>query len=151
MNEVINAPDLTSRNDQTTGDYYLGVKMIDGVPKVVKFEYSNNSGNPNSLIESVDDIEATLNGNQGNATQLTGLTNNITTSVNAGDSVKLLEALQGRVMYVRNSSANQISVYPASGEKFSTVSIDGNVNLAPEATYMFVCIKDGVWSSALFT
>lgn len=98
------------------------------------------------VVASAVGIVAFATGGQVNATQLLKKFNQIDTVASANDSVKLVPALIGKVQGVFNNTANDLTVYPATGEY-----IDGTINnsfvIDPGDYVEFRAYASGRWDS----
>lgn len=98
------------------------------------------------VVASAVGIVAFAGGGQANSTQLLKKFNQIDTVAVANDSVKLVPALIGKVQGVFNNTANDLTVYPATGEY-----IDGTINngftIAAGDYVEFRAYASGRWDS----
>ncbi len=99
------------------------------------------------MIDIETTITAFATGGQGSAVALTGQFNNITTVATAGDSVKLLTAVEGLVMEVKNSGVATLAVFPFSGDSFNALGANLSIDLLPGATKRFIAISATVWET----
>lgn len=92
-------------------------------------------------------ITAFATGGQASATALTEETNNVTTVATAGDSVKLPAAEAGKHVYVKNSGATALDIFPATGDSIDALAVNLAIRIQPGSTVNFRA-KDGtVWES----
>lgn len=102
-----------------------------------------------TLIESTETgITAFAGGGQTNATQLTATYNEVTVVASAGDSVKLLPAEEGLKQIVKNDSANNLAVFPATGDTIDDGAVNASITLAPGATVTFEAVSSTNWETS---
>lgn len=89
--------------------------------------------------------------NQGTATQLTAVEFNNVTTVASGTGVLLVAASAGLRQIVKNSGANALTVYPASGDAIDAGSANAGVLLQVGQQIMFSAIDATTWQSDLLT
>lgn len=94
-------------------------------------------------------IAAFATGGQASATALTKFSNRVTVCATNGDSVKLPAATAGRMVHVKNASANTLAIFPASGEVINALSPDASISLATVKSMLFVCSLAGTWDTIL--
>jgi hypothetical protein len=86
---------------------------------------------------------------QAGATALTGFVNYVTTGT-AADGVKLpAERLVGDVIYVVNSSANSLNVYPATGGKINNGSANAAKALVANMSGCYISLGSENWAAVL--
>jgi hypothetical protein len=105
-----------------------------------------------SIIQNVstqNSIVARAGGGQPLATQLTAVANRITTVATAGDSVKLPIAMPGKVVFLKNTSANSCNVFPSQNEVINALATNAAYALATVKSAWFVCIQVGIWEADL--
>lgn len=98
-----------------------------------------------SHLLSVDSYTAFAGGGQASATALTSYDNNITTVATANDSVKLMSAVKNRRQKVRNNGANDLDIYPQTGQNFTGYAADAPFTLSPGGVWEFVCAVNGTY------
>lgn len=82
-------------------------------------------------------ITAFAGGGQGSAVALIAAYNEVTVCASDFDSVKLLTAVSGNVQYVKNSSANILSVFPFASDSFNTLAANLSIDVQPGQVMMF--------------
>lgn len=92
-------------------------------------------------------ITAFAGGGQASAVALTEEINNVTTVATAGDSVKLPAAVAGAHVYVKNSGATALDIYPASNDSIDALAINLAVRIMPGSSINFYAINGTVWES----
>lgn len=94
-------------------------------------------------------VVAHAGGGQASATALTKDFNRVTTVATAGDSVLLPDAVHGRSIFVKNTAANSLNVFPKSGENINALAADAAYALATVKAAWFVCCVNGTWETIL--
>lgn len=109
-------------------------------------------GNPvagNSAITATEGITAHAGGGQGSATALSSSFNIVSTVSTTGDSCKLDAATVGKVREVSNLGANDLDLFPASGEylkNYTTApTVNASITISPGNSIRFVCYTAGTW------
>jgi hypothetical protein len=97
------------------------------------------------IFSTATAITAHAGGGQANATELTAHDNEVTTVATSNDSVKLLAATQHLRQTVRNTSANDLDIYPQSGENFNGLAANAPYTLSGGGIVTFVCFTSGEW------
>lgn len=92
-------------------------------------------------------ITAFAGGGQASATALTEEVNNVTTVATAGDSVKLPAAVAGKHVYVKNSGATALDIFPASADSIDALAVNLAVRIQPGASINFYAKDAIVWES----
>lgn len=92
-----------------------------------------------------NNVTALAGGGQTGATPLTAALNRVTTVATAGDSVMLPTAKAGLKIVVKNTSANSLNVFPASGDAINALSANAAYALATVKSAEFYCMVDGTW------
>jgi len=101
------------------------------------------------LIDSTETgITAFAGGGQTNATQLTATYNEVTVVASAGDSVKLLAAVEGLKQIVKNDGANNLAVFPATGDTIDDGTVNASITIAPGATVTFSAVDGTNWETS---
>lgn len=98
-----------------------------------------------SHLLSIDNYSAFAGGGQANATALISYDNNITTVASPNDSVKLMSAVKNRRQKVRNNGANDVDIYPQTGQNFTGYATDAPFTLSPGMVWEFVCAVNGTY------
>ena len=102
--------------------------------------YSNETG-----------ITAFATGGQASATALTEEVNNVTTVVTAGDSVKLPTAVAGKHVYIKNSGATALAIFPALSDSIDALAVNLAVWIQPGSVINFYAKDAIVWESSIDT
>lgn len=111
-----------------------------------------------SQISVTNAITAAAGGGQANATQLNSAFNRVTTVATAADSVKLpVCAAQnapngsavgpGGQVWVMNTSANSLNVFPATGDAINALAANTAIAIATVTGKVFTCAVAGTWQS----
>ena len=96
-------------------------EMLDGVP---------NLEDDGILLGGESGITAHAGGGQANAYELTKYFNNVATVANPGDSVMLPLIVAGRTLFIGNTSANAIDVFPQVGEQIEGLAVNAALSMA---------------------
>ena len=121
---------------------YKGV--LSGHPEVEKITVSQYI-----YRSCANGLTALAGGGQTGATNLTGALNRVTTVATAADSVMLPTAKAGMNIFVKNTAANSLNVFPASGDAINALSANAAYALATVKAAFFVCTVDGTWDTVL--
>lgn len=105
------------------------------------------AGTTSSVYDTSTTITAFSTGGQASATALTSEFNNVTTTGAAGDSVKLPAAAAGKKVTVKNSGANSLAVFPATGGSINALSANLSVNIPVSGELTFRAISTTVWET----
>ena len=98
------------------------------------------------LINSVANSVNAAGSSSTDATAL-GNTINIVTSVSSGQGVKLPTATAGMTIYITNTSANSLLVYPASGATINELATNEALTQSTKATLHYVAASSTQWYS----
>jgi hypothetical protein len=109
---------------------------VDGIFFTTPIRYSSSYG-----------ITAHSGGGQTQATRLITEINNISNVNTNGDSVKLMSALPGYSITVKNNSQNTLLVYPYELDFIDDELQNAPISLLPEETRIFKSISDSRWES----
>jgi len=109
---------------------------VDGIFFTTPIRYSTSYG-----------ISAQPGGGQTHATRLLTEINNVDIVRTNGDSVKLMSALQGYSITVKNTGLNNLSVYPYELDSIDDELVNVPVTMLPEETRVFKAISDSRWES----
>lgn len=101
----------------------------------------------NANYSSATGITAHAGGAQASATALTVEINNISTVATAGDSVKLPAAVAGKHVYIKNSGATALDIFPASSDSIDALAVNLAVRIQPGASIHFYAKDAIVWES----
>jgi hypothetical protein len=110
---------------------------------------SLSSGNITSsgfVFRSVTTGISAFGSNQATATALTKEIN-IVSTVTSGQGVALPTAVAGMVIYITNTSANSLLVYPASGGTINSLSANAALTQTAGATLQFIAPTTTQWYS----
>ena len=100
------------------------------------------------LYESASNaITAFAGGGQASAVALTSQTNRVTTVATAGDSVKLPAAVAGLELTVINRGANDMAVFPSTGDAIDGQAANTSVLQMPNSVVLYFCSIAGQWES----
>ena len=92
-------------------------------------------------------ITAFATGAQASATALTEELNNVTVCATAGDSVKLPAAVAGKHIWVKNSGAAALDIFPATSDSIDALAVNLAVRIQPGASINFYAKDATVWES----
>jgi len=92
-------------------------------------------------------ITAFATGGQANATQLTEGINDVTTVATAADSVKYPAAVAGLFVIVKNSDANAMDLFPASGDSINGLAVDTAISVPGGSVVIAFCRDATVWET----
>lgn len=98
---------------------------------------------------ATNNITAGTTQTQGGATALTTEVNRVTTVGTAGDGVKLPTAAAGKEVIVRNVGANNLQIWPSSGDRIDSGAadaVDSSV-LAPNTSRHYACATVPLWET----
>ena len=119
------------------GDAALDTLTINAtVTQGAPVNYSNATG-----------ITAGTTQTQGGATALTEEINNVTTCATAGDGVKLPTAVAGLHIYVKNSGATALAIYPATSDSINALAANLPIRIQPGSAIDFYAKDATVWES----
>lgn len=94
----------------------------------------------------VDNITALAGGaNDATTPVLTGDVNLVTVCATASDSVRLPRGVPGDEMWVRNSGAATLNVFPTLGGRINDAAVDGALPLATKKSAHFKAIGSQDW------
>jgi len=95
----------------------------------------------------VNNITASTTRTQAGATALTGDINNVSVTANANDCVKLMNNVVGLVIYIRNSGAQNLAVWPASGDAIGGAGVNNVSTLVipTTKTHQFMSMDGTYW------
>jgi hypothetical protein len=96
------------------------------------------------LIHSIDASISAAGSTQGTATIL-AKTINIVTTVNSGTGVVLPSAVAGMIIYIRNSGANSLNVYPASNDAINSGATNAAFVQGIGSTLQFIAASVSQW------
>lgn len=92
-------------------------------------------------------IIAHAGGGQGSATAITTFYNNVTTVATAADSVVLPTAFLGNRIIIKNSGANDLAIFPASGASINGGSANASLTCPVGSTKIFDGISATDWET----
>ena len=97
---------------------------------------------------ALDNLTAFAGGGQGGAILLNAQQCRVTTVATTGDSVKLPPSVAGSVVFVYNSGANSMNVFPATGETINALAANTALAVAAAGGTTFYAFKlSGGWFS----
>lgn len=137
------AGDLTVTGTSTfNGAIVLGDAAADSLTITATTTYGEPINYDNATA-----ITAFATGGQASATALTAEINNVTVCATAGDSVKLPAAVAGKHIYVKNSGAAALDIFPASADSIDALAINLAVRIQPGSAINFYAKDAIVWES----
>jgi hypothetical protein len=101
------------------------------------------------ILSAASAITASATSDQAGATQLAAGINVVSTVGTAGDSVKLPAAVAGTLVLVKNTSANSMDVFPATGDAINALSANAAYAVATVKAALFFCAAAGTWHTIL--
>jgi hypothetical protein len=104
-----------------------------------------NVGSITVNLTVVAGITASTTQTQGQGA-LTGTVNQVSTVANTNDTVTLPTAAAGVTVIIKNSGANTLRIYPASGDNLGA-GVDTATTLAAGAAVQFITYDDTNWFS----
>lgn len=90
-------------------------------------------------------LTAHAGGGQANATQLINGYNQVSTTVTAGDSVKLPPSAPGMSVDVRNAGAAAMQVFGSGTDTINGVAFGTGISQAAGTTALYICQTAGAW------
>lgn len=91
-------------------------------------------------------ITAFAGGGQASATALTKARNRVDTVATTNDSCKLLTAVAGTEQEVFNNGANDLNLYPQTGENFLGLAANTPILVVAGSIQRVFCYATGVWT-----
>lgn len=79
--------------------------------------------------------------------QLNYRVNHVTVCANANDTVTLIAAVQGEDIYIKNSGAQTLQIFPFTSDKIDGGSVDASVTLAAGASVHYFAVTNTEWLS----
>jgi hypothetical protein len=119
---------------------------ISGVANVSSFGPAGLTTNK-YLMYSVQTGISAAGTTQGAATQLGNIINIVSTVSGGANGVVLPSATAGMILYITNSSANALNVFPASGAAINTGATNAALSQAAGATLQFIAPTTTQWYS----
>ena len=97
----------------------------------------------------INSVGPSISANGSSSTDATTLGNtvNIITSVSSGQGVQLPTATAGMTIYITNTSANSLLVYPASGATINELATNAALTQSTKATVHYVAASSTQWYS----
>lgn len=153
-NTIVNTGNITSGNVYAnTGT--VGASLLTGVlttasqPNVTSLGTLtdltvSNTTTTKYLVRSINSSVTAGGSDQASATAL-GNTINIVTTVNSGTGVRLPTPVAGMTIYITNTSANSVNVFPASGGKINSLATNGNYAHVAGATLHYLAASTTQW------
>lgn len=121
-----------------------GVRQVDTVPSNL------NMGNDALIARDVNSgITASTTQTQGQGA-LTAEINEVSTVANADDTVTLIAAATGLVQTIINNGANDLQIFPASGDDLGS-GVNNPTSLEPNEVVIFSAYDATTWSTAGIT
>lgn len=111
-------------------------------PLVVSGYFQNNT----LRYASAANYSANSDQNQTNATSLGRQYNIVTTVDSPGDAVKLTAAFSGLIQVVHNAGANDLAIYPSSGDAIDDLGLNAPYYLHPGSAQQFLGLSDSLWT-----
>lgn len=107
------------------------------------------SGNTVTANVYVMTVATTISANGTTQAEATPLTKsfNVVSSVSTNQGVSLPTATAGMSIYITNTSANTLKIYPATGASINTESANASVNLSSNVTVQFIAPTATQWYS----
>ena len=130
-----------------TGRNSARARDVQSLATQVKVVGDRNAGDIPRIYDANTGITAGATQTQAGAIALTGEFNNITTCGTDGDGAKLVTAVAGYAIVVKNSGAASLAVYPATGDSINAMAVNLAVNIAPGGLLVFRSISDTVWET----
>ena len=96
------------------------------------------------LIHSSSDSISAAGSNQGTATALTSEINRVT-SVPASTGVRLPNAEGGLIIFVTNTTATSLNVYPNTSDAINSLTVNIAFAHPAGATLQYICTNDTNW------
>ena len=145
VNDAVVTGDLTVTGTSTfNGAIVLG----DAAADALTINATVTQGAPVNYSNATT-ITAFATGGQASATALTEEINNVTTVATAGDSVKLPAAVAGMHIYVKNSGATALDIFPATSDSIDALAVNLAIRIQPGSSIDFYAKDATVWESNL--
>ena len=132
---------VTSTGNVTGGNINTG-----GLVSATGNVTANNVVTTKYLINSIQTSISAAGSTQGTGTALAS-TINIVSTVASGAGVVLPTAVAGMTVYITNTSANSLLVYPASGATINELSTNAALTQVTKATLHYVAASSTQWYS----
>lgn len=149
LNNLSNGNDVTVPGSLTvTGTATLNGPVVlgDAAADTMTVNATTTYNEP-ILYDNETGITAFAGGGQASAIPLTAEINDITVCATAGDSVKLPAAASGLHIYVKNSGATALAIYPASNDSIDALAINLAIRIQPGSSINFYAKNPTVWES----
>lgn len=143
--------DLAITGDLTvTGTTTLNGTLVlgDAAADALTVNATTTYGEPINY-DNATGISAFATGGQASATALTAELNNVTTVATAGDSVKLPAAAAGKHVWVKNSGAAALDIFPATSDSIDALAVNLAIRIQPGSSISFYAKDAIVWESSL--
>lgn len=98
-----------------------------------------------NTLTSIEGIIAFAGGGQASATSLTATYNFIDTVATIGDSIKALSATANAFQYIQNNGANELNIYPQSGQLFKGLAANAPIAISAGGQLSIACATAGTW------
>ena len=145
VNDATVSGDLTVTGTSTfNGTIVLGDAAADALTVTATTTY----GEPINY-DSATTITVFATGGQASATALTAEINNVTTVATAGDSVKLPAAVTGKHIYIKNSGATALDIFPATSDSIDALAVNLAIRIQPGSSMHFYAKDAIVWESSI--
>jgi hypothetical protein len=99
--------------------------------------------------QTANALTALVSGGQTGAPLLPATFNRVTTVASAADSVMLPVAIAGSLVFVKNTSANALAIFPSKGDLINAAAVDAVYSLATVKSAIFFCCVNGTWDAHL--
>lgn len=106
---------------------------------------TNAGGGGGTVTTATSGITAYAPGGQANATACTSAYNYVDTVAAANASVKALSATSGRFQYFQNNGANDMNLYPQTGDAFTGQAANAPISIPPGGGLTIVCAVAGTF------
>lgn len=154
---AVDAPGAYFNGDSNTGFYWIaannfgatanGAKVLDigvnglGVTGALSYTTFLTHG-------LTTGITAFAGGGQASAVALTTDLNNVTVCATAGDSVKLPSAAAGLDIFIKNTGAAALDIFPATGDSINALAVNLAIRIQPASSVRFIAQDATVWRSS---
>lgn len=150
---AIKVQDLPTTTTGSTGDFIIKDKSAGGTGATQKISIASFItaflqslfDAKQNVLTSVEGITAYAGGGQANATELTASCNFVDTVASTNDSVKAISATVNTFQYIQNNGANDLQIYPQSGQNFVGESANAPLTISVGGQLTLACATIGVW------
>jgi len=137
----------TDTNKTKVGDGVLAWNSLDYTGLVLIQNHIEL--NPELKNSTEEGITAFAGGGQANATVITSHYNVVETVATNGDSAKLTAAIKNSIREIFNTSAKDLALFPATGERFKQVNtllaINASITIKKGNSLRLICYTNGIW------